>query len=631
MIHFDFESASDVNLKKVGTYAYATHPSTRILCLGYAVDDEDPGIWWPGDIFPRRLKDAISGGEKCGAFNAQFENLIWINCMPDHVPTPTPQQWYCVAAQARSNGLPGKLDTVAKVLGLVEQKDMDGHRLMLKLSKGTEPKPGELERLEEYCKQDVVVERAVHQLCRPLTDDEQYVYYLNEMVNQRGIGVDREFVKHAIEYLDYANDKLNAELTELTGGEVTKLTQVQRLKDWMSEQCGYRITSLDKRVTCSLELEGPAAEALRIRQHGARSSAAKYKTLDLQTSHDDRIRGMFLFAGAGQTGRFSSLGVQLHNLVRDVLPDADQRIAAIKRLTPQQYELIYDEPIIHAMSRLVRPTLKAEDGKTFYIADWKSIEAMMTPYLAENEAEMRVWRDPKGDRYVDDYMAAFGVTDRESVTKDQRQIGKVIRLSLQFCGGPGALLAMAAGYGLAFDARTAEGIVDNWRHANPWVSQFGNAMESAALRAAGNPYQQYPVGQHITYGAQYVEDMLFLRCLLPSGRVISYADVEVKENRYGPYLTSVKPRSGTRENLWKGIFVENGVQASCADILMEKMVVSAREHWPLVAHVHDEPVWEMAERDGLEAEVKAMMETRPEWCPDFPLQAEVHTANRYTK
>ena len=43
-VHIDFETRSEVNLKKYGTWNYASDPSTSIICCAYAVDDEEPKL-----------------------------------------------------------------------------------------------------------------------------------------------------------------------------------------------------------------------------------------------------------------------------------------------------------------------------------------------------------------------------------------------------------------------------------------------------------------------------------------------------------------------------------------------------------------------------------------------------------
>jgi DNA polymerase len=624
MLFIDMETCNGegVDLTKVGAYAYASHPATEIICLCYALDDGDVVTWELNHAFPAKIKDYITTGGRVAAHNAQFERLIWQHCMPDDLPRPTFNQWYCTAAQARANGLPGNLDKAAKIVG-TQGKDKDGHKLMLKCTKKALRDIGDADfwRIAMYCAQDVVAERELFNTLPPLSDDEQYTYLLNEHMNDRGVQIDREFVEKIQTYLASAAEQLNADMSEATNGVVDKFTQVQRLKDWLNAQ-GYDVETLDKRHVNLDDFDGKARRAIEIRQLGAKSSASKYHTLDVQASADDRVRGMCQFAGAGQTGRFSSTGAQLHNLPRDVLPDADQRIAAIKRLNAQQYRLIYDEPIIHTASRLLRPTLVAAPGKTFVVGDWTAVEAVSVPWLAGNNSELAIWADPERDPYVED-AAAIG--------SDNRQVGKVVRLALQFCGAEGALKQMAAQYGLEFTDTFVEEAVFYWREANPWVLAFGNHLERCAKRAVNSPETLVEANDKISYGAQWVNDKLVLRCLLPSGRVISYYDVKVVEGKYGLTLSAVKPRTSQREDLWRGIFVENVAQASCNDLLRFAMAGCAGNNWPLVWHVHDEIVLEMEPRAGLADEVKAMMEIRPKWAADFPLVAEVALHDRYTK
>ena len=48
--HVDVETFSKVLLKTAGTYRYAQHKSTDIMCLVFAFGDEDPNLWIPRKI-----------------------------------------------------------------------------------------------------------------------------------------------------------------------------------------------------------------------------------------------------------------------------------------------------------------------------------------------------------------------------------------------------------------------------------------------------------------------------------------------------------------------------------------------------------------------------------------------------
>ena len=54
----DFETRGRVDLRKVGAYVYATHPSTEVTCFAYAVDDGPVQLWRPGDPVPAEVIEA---------------------------------------------------------------------------------------------------------------------------------------------------------------------------------------------------------------------------------------------------------------------------------------------------------------------------------------------------------------------------------------------------------------------------------------------------------------------------------------------------------------------------------------------------------------------------------------------
>jgi len=123
----DFETASECDLKTAGVYNYAKHPSTRVLCMAYAVDDDEVQVWTPDQPFPRHILS-----HQIRAHNAAFERLIfWYVICPDHgVPEPALTQFYCTAAQARANCAPGSLEDVGRFAGAGMRKDHRGAALV---------------------------------------------------------------------------------------------------------------------------------------------------------------------------------------------------------------------------------------------------------------------------------------------------------------------------------------------------------------------------------------------------------------------------------------------------------------------------------------------------------------------
>ena len=88
-------------------------------------------------------------------------------------------------------GLPAKLSAVADALELRNRKDAAGERLMHQMSKPRRARHGEdstgvhwfddadrRQRLSDYCRQDVEVERELHDRLRPLSTAEQTIWVL---------------------------------------------------------------------------------------------------------------------------------------------------------------------------------------------------------------------------------------------------------------------------------------------------------------------------------------------------------------------------------------------------------------------------------------------------------------------
>ena len=53
-LHRDYETRSRASLKKCGALRYAADPSTKFLCMAYAVDDGPVQLWRPRRLQFRR-------------------------------------------------------------------------------------------------------------------------------------------------------------------------------------------------------------------------------------------------------------------------------------------------------------------------------------------------------------------------------------------------------------------------------------------------------------------------------------------------------------------------------------------------------------------------------------------------
>ena len=344
-LSIDFETRSTVDLKAAGLDNYVKHASTDVWCMGYAFGDEPVEIWTPPAPCPPRIREHTEGGGTLCAHNASFEFQVWNGVAAPRYGWPELrlEQLDCTMARAYAMSLPGSLEKAAAAVGIREQKDLAGGRLMMQMARprsyhgdtGPNSTPNmyaddpqrapiwwddadKLQALYEYCKQDVRVERELAKRLMPLSDDEQALWVLDQRINARGVYVDREAVQAAIGIVRAEQDRLNKEMRRVTKNFVGFCTETARITKWVQSR-GVPVDGIAKAdVLDALErtdLPADVREALLLRQEAGKSSTAKLSAMLAAASEDGRLRGMFQYHGAG-TGRWAGRKVQLHNLPR---------------------------------------------------------------------------------------------------------------------------------------------------------------------------------------------------------------------------------------------------------------------------------------------------------------------------
>jgi len=686
----DFESHSTVDIDN-GTFRYMT--GARPLVLAYAIGEGPqlalpyPFAWndLPSEIRSHHAR-VTAGDAVWAAWNASFDREVW-NQLTDF-PELDPHNVIDVMAQAVAAGLPGKLEHAARFAGVPVQKRASG-RDLIKLftrpdSTGTpESHPEEWAELLRYAADDIGAMRGVFRFTLQLPIEEWQEYWVSERINLNGIAFDQKLAERAKAMA--AKDKVISagELTQLTGGKVDAVTKVLPMIGWLKSVLqpadqGYLLKqaeeidddtgevvkkerlSLDRRriqlLTAMLDAkdnptddELAARRLLDIRQYGGSTTPAKFSRM-LDSHVDGLLLGQYVFNGAPQTGRFSSRGVQIHNLMRDALPyEMDAIDSLLNGATPQTFGVLGDNTAIsRKLSMLIRPTLIPEDPDNVFVwGDWSQIEARVTPWLANVESRLDIFRevdiDPsKPDLYVRTAAAMSGVAAKD-ITPEMRQRGKVSELALTFCGGKGALQAMAANYGMFLSDEDAQLLVDLWRAANPWAQDFSRKLWETMRDAHEAPGTLHTVNGKIgfIYLADYLGGSLLIQ--LPSGRFLTYRALRwetVHEYDDNDQIIDSKweltfARGYGRIKLWPGFFVENTTQAVAADILRGTLVrVSDSPSMPMIrAHTHDEVLLEahIDRADDVAERLLAVMESGFDWSEGLPLKAEITSAYSYTK
>lgn len=668
VLHIDFETASPCDLKAEGLARYAEEIATIWHCLAFAFDDEPPELVTPADwLFSpafERVLDHVAAGGLVYAHNAPFELAIWnLICVPSlDWPRLDPSNVRCTMAMAYAMALPGALENAAPALGIEQRKDAAGKRVMLLLCKPREDgrlwqpadDPAKFQILYDYCKQDVVVERALHARMLELAPNEQRLWVLDHQINQRGVAVDLAGVDAAIKLVESEKARLNAEMLKATGGVVGSCTEVQLLVKWIRLQ-GVEMKGLAKADVIDAladNLEAVPAHVRRVlelRQEAAKSSTAKIAAMRERANADGRIRGIHQFHGAN-TGRWAGRGVQTQNLPR---PRGTMGPSDVNDAIGSMGDLAYIDmmygPVMDAISDCVRGLFIAPPGKDLIALDFSAIEARVLAWLANEQRVLDIF-NTHGKIYEHAAAGIYRVA-MELVTKAQRQIGKVSVLALGYGGGVGAFQSMAKNYGVKVPDAEADEIKKAWRAVHPFIVNYWELIETAAMNAVytGSVHTAGRHGRHVSFKV----DGSFLWCRLPSGRTLCYPYPEIREvtTPWGAqkdaltYMTVIEGKKTKcledpaakgpwqRISTYGGSLAENVTQAVARDLLAEAMMRFAQRGANIVMHVHDEIVIEVPEdapSDTVESYEK-LMSVLPAWAAGLPVTAEGWRAKRYRK
>ena len=638
ILSIDIETYSDVDLSKSGVYPYAESDNFEIVFFGYSVDGHPPQVidLANGEQLPNDIIAALTDPNVIKtAYNAMFERI----CISKHLGLPKgtyldPTQWHCTMVWAATLGLPMSLAGVGAVLGLDKQKMSEGKDLIKffcipdKDGNRHHPKvhPGKWELFKSYNCRDVEVEIAIQQRLAkyPVPDFVWNEYHLDQQINDRGIGVDMELVRHAITINEDIKNEITAEIQALT--MLDNPNSVQQMKEWLAEN-GMETESLGKQAVKELLETAPPelAKVLSLRQQLAKSSVKKYDAMLSSHCIDDRIRGMFQFYGANRSGRFSGRLVQLQNLYRNSMPHLDTARDLIKADDIETLDLLFGD-IPDVLSQLIRTALVPKAPyKRFIVADFTSIEGVVLSWLAGEQWRLDVFKNG-GDIYCISASKIFGVpVVKHGINGHLRQKGKIAELACGYGGSVGAMKAMGAQeMGLSDDE--IQQIVTDWRDASPNIVKLWWDVDRAVKKCIKEKTEANVKGLHIFCESGF----LFIE--LPSGRRLAYVKPKIGENKFGgesvTYMGVGEQKKWERIESYGPKFVENIIQGIARDILLHAMM-NLRDY-RIVAHVHDEVIIEATDDITVDEIVQKMCIT-PRWARGLTLRADGYECEFYMK
>ena len=642
-ISIDIETYSSANLQKSGVYRYAESDDFEILLFGYSVDGGDAQVvdLACDEVIPADVLSALQDETVIKwAFNGMFERV----CLSKHLGLTAgeyidPESWRCSMIWSAYMGLPLSLEGVGAVLGLEKQKLTEGKDLIRYFCSPCSPTKsngGRLRNLPEhdmekwwrfkaYNLRDVEAEMSIQQKLSkfPVPEIVWEEYHLDQKINDRGIAVDMEFVKRAVEMDEHSREKLTALMKIIT--DLENPNSVRQMKGWLADN-GLETDSLGKKAVAELlkTAPDPLSEVLELRQQLAKSSVKKYTAMENAVCCDSRARGMFQFYGANRTGRFSGRLIQLQNLPQNHMPDLEEARGLVRTGDFDALSLLYDS-VPEVLSELIRTAFVPRGGMKFIVADFSAIEARVIAWLAGEKWRTEVFNDG-GDIYCASASQMFHVpVEKHGINGHLRQKGKIAELALGYGGSVGALKAMGA-LEMGIEEDELQSLVTAWRQTNPNITKLWWDVDKAVKDCVKKKNRTE------THGIKFIYQSGMLFIILPSGRWLAYVKPCIGENKFGGESVTYEGVGGMKK--WERIesygpkYVENIVQAISRDILCHAM--QALRKYPIVAHVHDEIIIEADSDTQLSTVCEEMVQTPP-WAKGLLLCADGYECRFYKK
>lgn len=720
-LYCDLETFSAKDIR-AGSHAYAADPSAEVLLWGYAIDDAPAKVWdvtagpMPEEL--RQALDEVARKERRHVWQngVMFDRVFLSYVMPEiELPMETLDDTMVMAYQA---GLPGSLKELCQVFHLSadKAKDADGSRLIQifckplpstwKLDRATsKTHPEEWAKFVNYCRLDIESMREVYKKLPAFnrTAKERELQVLDATINMRGIGVDVKFAEAAIATAERAKKDIDKQVFKLTDGRVVTAGQRDALIQFFFDKYGWQLkdmrkSELEKRME-DPDIPAEMKELIGLRLMGTKTSVQKYKRV-VQGAVDGRLRGCMQFRGASRTGRISGRTFQPQNLPRPLIKSQAEIEEIIEDTKLGILEICYEDVSV-PLSSAIRSVIVPAAGNRLCVADFSNVEGRVLAWLAGEEWKLEAFREfdtlqtkdgrwalpyrdgwfqewavnEKGDfihkghdLYKLTYARTFGIKP-EDVTKDQRQMGKVLELALGYQGGPGAFATFAMNFGMDLDelAKTTEATIEEsywiesmgmlkwakekklirgmsqkawvacnaiksaWRKANSEIESFWYALAKACQSAIKAKGVAFSAGRIV---CKVSGNYLLMR--LPSGRYLVYPAPRLPEEGemcdFSFMGVNQYTKKWERIPTYSGRLVENSVQGAAADLLLEAGPRLEAAGYHIVMSVHDEYITEIKDDNTRNhREMEKIMSDLPDWADGLPLVAAGFEAARYRK
>lgn len=675
----DIETCSAADIDN-GASPYAEHETTRAHCAVFSLSsrrgDNRVFRWAPGAALPSWVVRHIMSGGPVLAHNAPFEASMWEFVMsPVHgFPPVRVEQWIDTLLVAAALNLPLALGLLGPTIGAAVLKDEEGKKLMLAVADVEKVNgewiypvlsPATLARLTDYCEVDVLSMVDCWWKLPRLTREEYQTMIVDRRINARGAMLDLPLAAAMGRMAVKREHEIGAEVWRQTQ-DLIGMTNVPALMRWLHDRGvvlpkvvrkradgQFKATESIDRASIATLLAQPtlapdvrAALSLRI-EAGRVTSLAKATKVPVVVNQDGRLRHALRYCRA-HTGRWSSEVLQVHNLARstdDFKIVAEAFAAAVRANDMAAASTLH--AVLDGLSFMLRSLVIARPGCDLVGGDYASIEARGMSWVAGFHDKLDVFRrydstlgQPKDvRRQLDPYVVAAA-----KIGSDNRQLGKVCELALQYGMGAIKFRDTAAKAGVQLTLKQAREIQLAWRRANKPIVDFWHRLQDAVAEAMTHFGTPMFVGEHITV----IGGKECLRIVLPSGRALHYWRPHQKDvireietvDKEGNIITdkvqmrelrffTADKRGMVPESTYGGKLTENVVQALSRDVLRDALIRLDRSPYAVVLHVHDSIAAEVPSGTGEVSEFCRLMAETPSWATGLPIAVEGYRSRHF--
>ena len=621
----DFETywSATHSLTKMDPISYVMHPDTEIVSVAAKFDDKETQVLFGEDNIRSVLSridwsDTLVVGHNMSGFDSLL--LAWRFGVK-------PKMWGCTLAMSRpffQTTAAGSLKKVAAALGVGEKGSLEATNTKGKrLEDFTER---EREAMAEYNKLDVDLCYGIFKKLAPRMSkmEMQLIDLTTRMLVEPTFVLDTALLERTLEKAK--QDKVD--MLRSVASQIGVDTSIFTTDEEVVENASKILASAAKfsELLRSRGVEVPMKPSPTNPEKQTPALAKTDEAFIALQDHEDEVVSLAARARLGvkstlletRVEKFLGVGKALGGLMPIFLnyyAATTGRWGGGGSLNQQNLPRVSGKP-----TDALRKSLRAPEGHKVVVCDLSGIELRVNHFLWQVPSSMALYQaDPvKADLYKDFASKLYNV-DVASVTKAQRQVGKVAHLGLGFGSGAKTFQKVAKLMGgVEITEEESTEIVAKWRQAyieikNGW-RLCGNAVTHTYNGDYGLPID--PWGLCVTH-----EEGI----KTPVG-MIRYPKLEFVEDEKSFYYGEGRNRARLT-----GPKCDENIVQHLARCIMAEQLLKISKQYKVVHTVHDEVVCIVPENRA-QACLDFMIETMstpPTWWSELVLSAEGDIADSY--